>query len=115
MSTGKSYVKTYRPPDGSPPVVCIYTKPSLMKKLAAFLRTFDRPPQQLFLEFAFVEVQEDDVAQFRYKLSHPLLNTIYGDTRIDEEVRRAMITPVERERIRRESGARLPDELNPRL
>jgi hypothetical protein len=49
----KSTVKTYRPPDGSTPVVCIHTKPSLMKKLMAFLEHFDRPPQQLFLVFLF--------------------------------------------------------------
>lgn len=76
----KSTVKTYRPPDGSTAVLCIHTTPTLMKKLAEFLRHFDRPPQQLFLEFVFVEVNEDDVAQFRYKLDHPLLQSIYGAT-----------------------------------
>lgn len=50
-----------------------------MRKLLQFLRHFDRPPQQLFLDFTFVEVNEDDVAQFRYKLDHPILRSIYDD------------------------------------
>ncbi len=77
----KSIVKTYRPPDNSSgAVLCIHTKPTLMKKLLAFLEHFDKPPQELFLEFAFVEVNEDDVAQFRYKLEHPILQQIYDQT-----------------------------------
>ncbi|KAL0482093.1 arylsulfatase E [Acrasis kona] len=118
----KSTVKTYRPPDGSPPVICIHTTPTLMKRLAAFLRHFDRPPQQLFLEFAFVEVEESNVAQFRYKLTHPILEAIYGST-VDEELRRSMlVTPQEASTNgplsglgNRNGSRRLPESLNPRM
>jgi hypothetical protein len=72
----KSTVKTYRPIDGSKPCICIHTKPSLMKKLRKFLENFDKPPKQLFLEFVFVEVENDQSSQFRYKLNHPFLNSI---------------------------------------
>jgi hypothetical protein len=118
-----STVKTYRPPDGSPPVICIHTKPTLMKKLAAFLKHFDRPPQQLFLEFAFVEVEEDNVAQFRYKLTHPILEAIYGNA-LDEELKRSMLVSPQ-ESFQRGTmnmggrgsggGRRLPESLTPRL
>jgi hypothetical protein len=120
--TMTSNVKTYRPPDGSPPVICIHTKPSLMKRLAAFLRHFDRPPQQLFLEFAFVEVEEDNVAQFRYKLTHPILEAIYGNT-VDEELKRSMLVSPQESyqrgsfnvRQQGETGRRLPESLTPRM
>ncbi|KAL9651782.1 hypothetical protein ABK040_014427 [Willaertia magna] len=120
----RSQVKTYIPPttttqqkDGksstsqqtiaSTPVVCIYTKPHLMKRLKQFLDHFDRPPQQLFIDFAFVEVEENDVAQFRYKLQHPILQSIYGPT-IDEQL------PLYQNEST-SSTARLPTSLTPRI
>lgn len=106
----KSTVKTYRPPDNSPPVVCIHTKPSLMKRLNDFLQHFDRPPQQLFLEFVFVEVEEDSAQQFRYKLNHPILNSIVGSEFTDEM---RNLQPIQR--LNRTTSTRLPSELNPRL
>lgn len=81
-----------------------------MKKLNSFLQHFDRPPQQLFLEFVFVEVEEDSAAQFRYKLNHPILDSIVGQD-ISDELRN--IQPVQRDM--RTSSTRLPAELNPRL
>eukprot|EP01080_Neovahlkampfia_damariscottae_P000837 gene837-9086_t len=106
----KSTVKTYRPPDGSTPVVCIHTKPSLMKKLMSFLQHFDRPPQQLFLEFVFVEVEENDAAQFRYRLNHPMLNSITGGD-IDSD----LLNMQPFQQTSNQPSTRLPSELNPRM
>lgn len=106
----KSSVKTYRPPDNSPPVVVIHTKPSLMKRLNDFLQHFDRPPQQLFLEFVFVEVEEDSAQQFRYKLNHPILNSIVGGEFTDDM---RNLQPLQS--LNRTTSTRLPNELNPRL
>eukprot|EP00761_Pharyngomonas_kirbyi_P004132 gb/GECH01004136.1/.p1 GENE.gb/GECH01004136.1/~~gb/GECH01004136.1/.p1 ORF type:complete len:180 (+),score=67.13 gb/GECH01004136.1/:1-540(+) len=105
-SSTKSTVKTYRPPDGSPPVLCIHTRPHLMKKLRAFFEHFDRPPQQLFLEFVFVEVAEEDAAQFRYRLEHPVIDSVYG---------RAADADVPLSQRERRRHPELPDELLPRL
>ncbi|KAF0973064.1 hypothetical protein FDP41_008728 [Naegleria fowleri] len=120
-SSLRSQVKTYTPPPmsdtphSSPsssvasttPVVSIYTKPHLMRRLKQFLDHFDRPPQQLFIDFAFVEVEENDVSQFRYKLQHPILQSIYGPT-VDEQL------PLYQNEST-SSSARLPTSLTPRL
>ena len=105
----QSSVKTYRPPDGSPAVICIHTKPKLMKRLANFLQHFDRPPQQLFLEFAFVEVEEQNVAQFRYKLTHPILDAVYNGS---NTLANFTLSP---EELDAGSRRRLPPELTPRM
>ena len=81
-----------------------------MKKLTSFLQHFDRPPQQLFLEFVFVEVEEDSATQFRYNLNHPILDSIVGQD-MSEELRNLQPGP----RNMRNSNVRLPPELNPRL
>nr|QRZ58745.1 general secretion pathway protein DN2 [Malawimonas jakobiformis] len=73
-----STVSSFRPPEGGQPVVAIHTTPALMKKLVAFLKHFDRPPQQVYLEFVFLEVAEDDLAEFRYNVQHPLLYRLLG-------------------------------------
>ena len=106
---GSSSVKTYRPPDGSPAVICIHTKPELMKRLAAFLQHFDRPPQQLFMEFAFVEVEEQNVSQFRYKLTNPILDAVYQG---GSNVAGFSLSP---EELDHGSRRRLPNELIPRM
>jgi len=112
----RSQVKTYTPPSmgqtsagtsATTPVVSIYTKPHLMKRLKQFLDHFDRAPQQLFVDFAFVEVEENDVSQFRYKLQHPILQSIYGPT-VDEQL------PMYQNESTT-SAARLPSSLTPRL
>ncbi len=110
----KSSVKTYRPPDGSPAVICIHTTPKLMKRLANFLQHFDRPPQQLFLEFAFVEVEEQKVAQFRYKLTHPVLDAVYsgGAAGVSALANNFSLSP---EEMDAGSRRRLPPELTPRM
>ena len=78
-----------------------------MRRLKQFLDHFDRPPQQLFIDFAFVEVEENDVSQFRYKLQHPILQSIYGPT-VDEQL------PLYQNEST-SSSARLPTSLTPRL
>ncbi len=118
----RSQVKTYTPPsntDGSTssssqtqqlttiPMVSIYTKPHLMRRLKQFLDHFDRAPQQMFIDFAFVEVEENDVSQFRYKLQHPILQSVYGPT-VDEQL------PLYQNESTT-SSARLPTSLTPRL
>ena len=105
----QSSVKTYKPPDGSPAVICIHTRPRLMKRLANFLQHFDRPPQQLFLEFTFVEVEEQNVAQFRYKLTHPILDAVYNGS---SAMANFSLSP---EELDAGSRRRLPGDLTPRM
>jgi hypothetical protein len=50
-----------------------------MRRLAEFLAQLDRPPHMVQLEFTMVEVAEDDLAQLRHRLNHPVLNRLAGE------------------------------------
>lgn len=78
-----SSVKLFTPPASSPsdvvkPILVIHTLPQYMARLQSILRTFDRPPQKLLLEFKVIEMSQDDLSQLRTRLSHPTLDGILG-------------------------------------